>query len=185
MPVAFMPRGSRTADTCPIDWVSTVRTDWPRSHGVAASMPSLVQERAKPSNPIGVVVFFGNEDPLNYWDGGGRAAGTSASVPVPEPSIEHLPRQVEDDPPPPPRVGVLTALGQGADWRSSASWTLASCWDASQGHPPGSKQMRRALVSCSLLLPACATIGYRLRGPLASDRPELRPPPITREGFYK
>jgi hypothetical protein len=29
------------------------------------------------------------------------------------------------------------------------------------------------------------TIGYRLRGPQASDRSELRPPPITREGLYK
>jgi polyhydroxybutyrate depolymerase len=75
---------------------------------VAASMPSLVQERAKPSSAIGVIVFFGDEDPLNWWDGGGRAGGTSASVPEimrwwarhngcsPEPSIEHLPGEVED-----------------------------------------------------------------------------------------
>jgi polyhydroxybutyrate depolymerase len=75
---------------------------------VAASMPSLVQERAKPSNPIGVIVFFGDEDPLNFWDGGGRAGGKSPSVPEimrwwalhngcnPEPSIEHLPGEIED-----------------------------------------------------------------------------------------
>jgi hypothetical protein len=35
------------------------------------------------------------------------------------------------------------------------------------------------------LLPALTTIGYRLRGPQASDRPESGPPPITREGLYK
>lgn len=75
---------------------------------VAASMPSLVYERAKPSRPIGVIVFFGDEDRLNYWDGGGRAGGTSPPVPEilrwwarhngcdPEPSVEHLPGEVED-----------------------------------------------------------------------------------------
>ncbi len=66
-----------------------------------------------------------------------------------------------------------------------ASRTFASCWNASHGHPPRSTQIRRGSVSCSPLLPAETTIGYRLRGTQASDRPEPRPPPITREGLYK
>jgi hypothetical protein len=66
----------------------------------------------------------------------------------------------------------------------SASWTFASRWNASHGHPPGSKQMRSGSVSCPPLLPALTTIGYRLRGPQASDRPKPGPPPITREGLY-
>ncbi len=75
---------------------------------VAASMPRLVHDRAKPSNPIGVIVFFGDEDPVNWWDGGGQAGGASAPVPEimrwwarhngcsPEPSVERLPPAVDD-----------------------------------------------------------------------------------------
>lgn len=75
---------------------------------IAASMPSLVYERAKPTNRLGVIVFFGDKDRLNYWDGGGFAGGSSPSVPEilrwwarhngcdPEPTIERLPTEVQD-----------------------------------------------------------------------------------------
>ena len=32
---------------------------------------------------------------------------------------------------------------------------------------------------------SCLDIVYQLHGPQASDRPEPRPPPITREGHYR
>lgn len=75
---------------------------------VAASMPSPVQERAGPMQRVGVIMFFGDADRLNYWDGGGFAGGTSASVPDimrwwarrngcgPEPAVQHLPAEFDD-----------------------------------------------------------------------------------------
>jgi len=49
---------------------------------VAATMPTLVQARAdeKPGR-MNVILFFGEDDPLNGWQGGGRAGGASPSVP--------------------------------------------------------------------------------------------------------
>jgi hypothetical protein len=84
---------------------------------------------------------------------------------------------------------VFTLMKSGTYGRNrclkSASWTFASCRNTSHGPPSGSKQIRHDSVSFPPLLPALATIGYRLRGRWASDQPELRPPPITREGLYK
>lgn len=76
---------------------------------VAATMPSLVQARAgDPAAKISVIQFFGEEDPLNWWKGGGRAGGSSPSVPDmmrwwarrngcgSEPVVEHLKPFVDD-----------------------------------------------------------------------------------------
>jgi len=52
---------------------------------VPATMPELVLSRTERETPnaehrIGVIEFFGVEDPLNWWSGGGRAGGKSPPV---------------------------------------------------------------------------------------------------------
>ena len=50
--------------------------------------------------------------------------------------------------------------------------------------PWASARLQADTTQFSVLLPALTTIGYRLRGTQASDRPEPPLLPITREGLY-
>lgn len=75
---------------------------------ISASIATNIYKDAKPRHPIGVIMFFGDEDTYNYWKGGGRAGGETPSVPEmirwwakhngcdPEPKVEHLPTKVDD-----------------------------------------------------------------------------------------